>query len=120
MYKFYKTQSNVLPEQPTSLFWIEHENLKFKPQKESHKIMKIFAQSKIIFTPKENKTIRLNFGIDFTSGSASISANFVSLAVLNSHLAKPNSDIVVQMFNTSNESVEILEGSELCKVIYHN
>ena len=105
--------------QPKSLDWIEHDNVTYRPKKESHKVVKIFAQSKIVFTPKENKTIRLNFGIDFTYGSASVSANFFSLAILNSYLEKPNSDIVVQMFNTSNESVEIQEGLELCKVIYN-
>jgi hypothetical protein len=38
-----------MDKQPKSLCWHEHENLKYKPVKEMHKIMKIFAQSDINF-----------------------------------------------------------------------
>jgi len=106
-------------EHPKSLFWMVDEQISYPPKKESNRVMLIFAQQNINFMPKEFKKLKLNFGIVFTTGCASVSTHFESIAILNGYIPRPNSDIFIQMFNTADHSVLIREGDVLCKVIYH-
>jgi len=110
------------PPQPYSLAWIDKEfgDLKYKPTKERHTVMKIFAQQDINFTAKEIKNIKLNFGIHFTVGCGSVCMHFDSLAIIkNAYIPNSNRDIIIQVFNTATTPVLIKEGELLCRVAYH-
>jgi len=96
--------------------------VEFKPKKRDHQTWKIFCQQEIRLQPKETKQIKLQFGVEMSSG-ALITSLDNALKAQHCSLQSETTidsvdDVIISVQNNSSKEVLLAAGQPLCLIHY--
>lgn len=100
-------------------------DVKYPPRKVQPITWEIFNQNKLTIKPKDNKIIRLRFGLTMTSGmvltTLKQSLKMKQCSAQNEVILESVDDIVMAITNNSNDEIVVIEeGEPFCFIHYTN